>query len=99
MTEFTRPLQIGSYALGWESKKFSDLAKVVAKMIAKLGLSLLVHLATGGKLKLLEVLWSAAKGTYNLKEISKLFNEAKKTAKITGTLLACCLAIGYPLMS
>ena len=71
------------------------MALTVGKVAAKVGIEVAATLITGGKLSLFKYLLLGS----NLTEFSTLFSACKRSAKVSGQLLACSLAIGNPFYS
>ena len=95
MTNYVEPSKTGLFAYKWESKKITDLALALGKVAGKVGIEIAVTLITGAELSLFKYLLLGS----NVTEFTKLFSECKKSAKLSGQLLACALTIGYPFYS
>ena len=92
LTEYTRQSKTGIFAYKWESKSVKDLAIAGGAVAAKIAGGALVTYLTGGTFTLLK----CAMLGINVKGFNTLFEKAKESAKLSGVLLACALAIGFP---
>jgi hypothetical protein len=75
---------VSAYAVNWEAKNYSDIAVSAAK-----SLFILAIIYRGGPLVRMLLLKMGI-------DVNDIFNSAKRVAKMTGELLGCALAIGYP---
>ena len=95
MTNYAAPSKTGLFAYRWESTTVKDVALALGRVAAKVGIEIAVTLVTGAELSLFKYLLLGS----NVSEFAKLFAECKKSAKLSGQLLACTLAIGFPFYS
>ena len=95
MTNYAEPSKTGLFAYRWESANVKDLALALGRVAAKVGIEIAVTLVTGAELSLFKYLLLGS----NVTEFAKLFSACKKSAKLSGQLLACALAVGFPFYS
>lgn len=72
--------------------------KTIGITVSKIAFELGLNYVTGGEITIMRAL-IMGKSVKNVTDLSKLFGEAKASAKITGKLLACAIAIGIPYLT
>lgn len=88
------PSKTALFAFEWEASALCRLRQLLENSTNKLGFDINLAMASGGEISLFKYLLLNESS-----EVTRVFNQCRLQAKLSGKLLACALALGQPFKS